>query len=45
MNFLIFRDFFGFFLKFFEFKNDLFDLNSIKILFLFLRADVVADVA
>ena len=30
MNFLIFRDFSKFFPNFFEFKIDLFDLNSLK---------------
>ena len=32
MNFLIFRDFFGFFLNFYEFKIDLFNLKSILLI-------------
>ena len=42
MNFLIFRDFSDFFMKFSEFKIDLFDLNSIKITFYFHAGDVAA---
>ena len=37
MKFLIFRDFLEFF-DFFEFKIDLFDLNSLKIIFLYFQA-------
>ena len=30
MNFLIFRDFFNFFLNFYKFKIDFFEINSLK---------------
>ena len=42
MNFLIFRDFFGFFLNFSEFKINLFDFKFNKITFYFCTGDVAA---